>query len=111
MQGQRLSFAFRFRSGSDELDSKATRDMGRLVSHLSRHPNQNVSLLGFTDALGSAQQNAALSKARADNVADLLRASGVSPSQVLGLGGALPVASNNDELGRNKNRRVEVWVK
>jgi phosphate transport system substrate-binding protein len=110
-QGQRLSFALRFRSGSDELDSKATRDMGRLVSHLSRHPNQSVSLLGFTDALGSVQQNAALSKARADNVANLLRASGVRPSQVLGLGGALPVASNNDELGRNKNRRVEVWVK
>ncbi len=80
-QGQRLSFAFRFRSGSDELDSKATRDVGRLVSHLSRHPNQNVSLLGFTDALGSAQQNAALSKARADNVANLLRASGVTPTK------------------------------
>jgi phosphate transport system substrate-binding protein len=44
-------------------------------------------------------------------VARQLRASGVNPAQVLGLGGALPVASNNDELGRNKNRRVEVWVK
>jgi phosphate transport system substrate-binding protein len=110
-QGQRLSFAFRFRSGSDELDSKATRDMGRLVSHLSRHPNQNVSLLGFTDVLGSVQQNVLLSKARAESVARLLRASGVNPAQVMGLGGALPVASNSDDLGRNKNRRVEVWVK
>ncbi|MFM8900210.1 MAG: substrate-binding domain-containing protein [Burkholderiales bacterium] len=110
-QAQRLSFTFRFQSGSGELDSKAARDMGRLVNYLSRHPNQTVSLLGFTDALGSVQQNAALSKARADSVARLLRASGVIPTQVLGLGGALPVASNNDELGRNKNRRVEVWVK
>jgi phosphate transport system substrate-binding protein len=110
-QAQRLSFAFRFRSGSDELDSKAARDMGRLVSYLARHPQQQVFLLGFTDALGSVQQNAALSKARAESVARQLRASGVNPAQVLGLGGALPVASNNDELGRNKNRRVEVWVK
>jgi phosphate transport system substrate-binding protein len=110
-QGQRLSLAFRFRSGSDELDSKAARDLGRLVSHLSRHPTQSVSLLGFTDALGSPQQNVALSKARAESVANLLRASGISPNQVLGLGGALPVASNNDEQGRNKNRRVEVWVR
>lgn len=107
---QRLSFTFRFRSGSDELDSKATRDMARLLSYLARHPEKPVYLLGFTDAVGVPQRNVQLSKSRADSVAHVLNSSGVVPKQVLGLGGSLPVASNDDDLGRNRNRRVEVWV-
>ena len=107
---QRLSFTFRFRSGSDELDSKATRDMARLLSYLARHPGKSVHLLGFADAVGVPQKNVQLSKNRADSVARVLNSSGVLPQQVLGMGGALPVASNDDDLGRNRNRRVEVWV-
>ena len=32
------------------------------------------------------------------------------PARVRGLGGAAPVAANDSEIGRQRNRRVEVWV-
>ncbi len=45
-------------------------------------------------------------------MAEALVASGVSPSRIAagGFGPALPVASNDDEEGRAKNRRVEVII-
>jgi outer membrane protein OmpA-like peptidoglycan-associated protein len=52
-----------------------------------------------------------LSTERADNVADLLSRQGLHPTKVRGYGNAVPVASNENEAGRAKNRRVEVWVR
>ena len=107
---QRASFTFRFRTGAGELDTKGQRDLGRLVAHLARHPDQRVSLVGFADNVGDAGRNLALSRQRAEMVAALLRTQGVVPQRVLGFGADWPVASNDDELGRNRNRRVEVWL-
>ncbi|MCA3158211.1 MAG: phosphate ABC transporter substrate-binding/OmpA family protein [Burkholderiales bacterium] len=109
-QAQRLSFSFRFRTGSNELDSKAVRDFYRLVNYLSKNSGKSVYLLGHTDSQGGASQNLLLSKNRALKVSEQLKLSGISIKQIYAMGSSLPIASNEDEFGRNRNRRVEVWV-
>ncbi|WP_432461031.1 MULTISPECIES: OmpA family protein [unclassified Agarivorans] len=71
-----------------------------------------IDAVGYTDSVGNADYNMALSQRRANNVADALRASGVSASTTIekGKGAAAPVASNATEAGRADNRRVEVRV-
>ena len=106
---KRLSLDFRFRTGREELDSRATRDFDRLLGFLRGRPGR-LRLIGFSDGSGNAAGNVALSLARARTIAAELDARGVHPDQVAGLGGEMPVASNDDEAGRERNRRVEVWL-
>lgn len=108
---QRLSVDFRFLSGRAELDSRALRDLDRLVTFLRQTPNAKLMLLGFSDARGSYAQNLALSHERAKKVADELASRGVFAHTVDSLGQEMPVASNANESGREKNRRVEAWLR
>jgi phosphate transport system substrate-binding protein len=111
---QRLSLNIRFAKGSTTLDNKAQRDEGRLVAYMKRGANakKQLMLFGFSDANEAIPMVAlALSVDRADAVADLLIRSGLRPTRVRGYGAVAPVASNDTEAGRIKNRRVEVWVK
>jgi phosphate transport system substrate-binding protein len=113
IDARRLNLDFRFRTGSSQLDNKAVRDLDRLVEFLSNPANQNQELLlfGFADKTGTTVGNLALSKDRAKAVAEQLRSRGITPTLVTGYGKELPVASNETEPGRERNRRVEVWVR
>jgi phosphate transport system substrate-binding protein len=106
---RRLSLDFRFRTGQDDLDSRATRDVDRLVTFLGNHRSGKVLLFGFSDGVGDAAANVRLSRERADAVSRELAARGVRAGAVEGFGSELPVGSNDDPRGREKNRRVEVW--
>jgi phosphate transport system substrate-binding protein len=110
---ERLSFNFRFQTGSAELDNKANRDLGRLVQLMSgaTYQGRELLLFGFADARGSEGANLALSEQRARAVTQALTSEGISAGVTRGFGEALPVASNDSEEGREKNRRVEVWVR
>lgn len=110
-EAERLSVNFRFESGRDVLDNKAVRDLDRLVHWLVANPSRQVVLLGFTDASGDSSRNTALSLQRARSVERELVTRGIRPADVRGFGQALPVATNATEDGRNRNRRVEVWVR
>jgi phosphate transport system substrate-binding protein len=110
-KAERLSLDFRFRSGSDELDSRADRDIDRLISHLAERAPGRVLLLGFSDAVGNASANERLSTKRAKAVADSLAARGIRAAVVSGFGAVMPVGSNDSDSGRQRNRRVEVWVR
>jgi len=108
---ERLSLNFRFQLGSDQFDNKAQRDLQRLVDHLAQNRRQRVLLLGFTDSSGSAEVNQQLSHRRAVTLETALQVRGIDPAVVRGFGPAIAIASNDSEAGRNKNRRVEVWVR
>ncbi len=111
---ERLSLNFRFHRGSAHLDNKALQDVQRLVEYLSRQENQqrDLILVGFADSNEVIPfHSLGLSIARADGVADVLINNGVAPIKVRGLGAAANVASNETEQGRQKNRRVEVWLR
>jgi len=109
----RLSLDFRFRTGSSDLDNKALTDLDRVVSFLTdlHYSGQNILLFGFADTTGTAQVNDSLSKNRATAVAQQFEQRGVNAAAVIGLGSQLPVASNDTPDGREKNRRVEIWLK
>ena len=110
--GRRLSITYRFRTGSFDLDTRAVRDIDRLVNALQTPGmgGRDVTIVGFSDAQGSASRNVTLSRARADRVAALLRNKGLVPKLVTGLGRVAPVACNGAPDGMEKNRRVEVWL-
>jgi len=109
---QRVTVTFRFATGSSDLDSRAVRDVDRLADALKSpaRANREVSILGFSDAVGSAVQNVRLSEQRAHQIESLLVQKGVTPKLVTGYGKAAPVACNTSPEGLQKNRRVEIWV-
>ena len=108
---KRLSLNFRFRVGSSALDSRGERDLGRLATLVKSQRSPRVELLGFSDSQGSSDTNLQLSKDRVKEIADRLVAYGIVADVVESFGEAMPVASNDTPLGRDRNRRVEVWLK
>ncbi|MDQ7986942.1 substrate-binding domain-containing protein [Pseudomonas sp. G34] len=109
---QRLSVNFRFQEGSASLDNKAQQDLRRVLDYLRQHDKlQNkVVLVGFGDPKAVSARAELLSKLRAMAVRRELVREGVVLREVTGLGDELPVADNEGDSGRLKNRRVEVWV-
>ena len=80
-------------------------------------PTVDISVRGYTDNLplpaGAAHRdNLELSSRRADTVARELISNGVAPERlsIAGFGAAKPVAVNNSEENRAKNRRVEFYM-
>ena len=69
-------------------------------------------IIGHTDNTGNPNYNLGLSKRRAQAVSDYLVATGTPPEKlrVIGLGETDPIASNDTEEGRARNRRVEIIV-
>jgi phosphate transport system substrate-binding protein len=109
---RRLSVTYRFKSGSTELDNRALRDLDRLVDfmHQKRNRYRSLMLIGFTDNVGGSDLNQSLSLERARQVEKALQSRGLAPKKVIGLGETMPVADNSTTAGREKNRRVEVWI-
>ncbi|MFT7409558.1 MAG: phosphate transport system substrate-binding protein [Oleispira sp.] len=108
--GHRLTVNFRFKAGSAQLDNRALRDVERLAQFMTNNTNKKLTLIGFGDQKKSPQRAQLLSKLRAMAVRRALIKLGIYPKNSLGYGGQLPVASNERESGRYKNRRVEVWL-
>jgi outer membrane protein OmpA-like peptidoglycan-associated protein len=71
-----------------------------------------IDVTGHTDSDGSDSHNQQLSERRAASVANYLVGQHLNPQrfQVLGMGEAMPVASNNTAEGRAQNRRVEIKI-
>ena len=94
------------------LDTKAVDDINRVATTMgSQFAGRGIILVGFADNTGNSGANLALSKARADAVAQQMRSRGITPVLVTGFGQELPVADNSTEDGRQKNRRVEAWLR
>lgn len=115
---QRVSSTFRFVSKSTSLDSRTMADIDRLARWLrpllQQDPKLSVALVGFTDASGTPELNLQLSQRRADTIKQMLAAR-LGPALATRVvarahGDQLPVACNSTADGRDRNRRVEVWL-
>ncbi|ACE83949.1 phosphate ABC transporter substrate-binding/OmpA family protein [Cellvibrio japonicus] len=110
LRSQRLSINFRFKDGSDQLDSKSLSDLERLVKYVEVNAPKRLQLFGFSDSEGDKHENLALSLRRAKVVEDHLIKRGIYPLVAKGMGDEAPLASSDTEAGRHINRRVEVWI-
>ena len=86
--------------------------LGRLVRLLVDNPGLHIELHGHTDNVGPPEKNVVLSEQRVSAVMAYLVGHGVEASRItgLGLGGAEPLASNEQEITRRLNRRVEFRI-
>jgi phosphate transport system substrate-binding protein len=110
---QRLSLNLRFTPDESQLDTKASRDLYRLVDALTRPElaKSQIFLVGFSDSSGDEQVDLERSRKFAELVSSELEVRGLSPQGIEAVGSVLPLASNSNPFGRAKNRRVEVWIK
>jgi len=94
------------------LRSETKQNLRNLASTLSEYGETNVLIEGHTDSKGADEYNAKLSRERSSAVADYLKLQGVSGNRLVikGYGEEQPVATNDTDLGRQKNRRVEVAI-
>jgi outer membrane protein OmpA-like peptidoglycan-associated protein len=101
-----------FETGKADLKAGAVLDLDRLVDFLGRYPERTALVEGHTDSVGGDAFNRSLSQSRAEAVRGYLVRRGVPASRVVatGMGESAPVASNNNEAGRQQNRRVEIII-
>jgi len=101
---------FVFASGSANLKQAAVDNFDRVMQFISGYPERDIRIEGHTDSSGSEDLNQKLSQRRADAVKQLLIQNGIAANRIkaIGQGEAHPVASNNTEAGKAKNRRVDI---
>ncbi len=104
-----INFAF----DSSIINDSAKPVLDEAVRQLRTNPDVTVTVIGHTDAKGSEDYNRQLSIRRAESVYRYLVNRGVKPERlnVEGKGESSPVAENDSEDGRARNRRVELNVK
>lgn len=83
--------------------------LDKLASQLEYNSLMKIEIRGHTDNVGNTSKNQTLSEQRAKAVLDYLVAKGIEASRLSfkGFGSSAPIASNDKEEGRKKNRRVE----
>ena len=99
-----------FQTGTAILSPESRRTLEGIYMTLMENPNIRIEIAGHTDIIGSHDYNMALSRKRAHAVVDYLVAKGISVHRLIatGHGHTKPVADNDTEEGREKNRRVEI---
>ena len=87
-------------------------ELNKLYELLQDNPEMEILIEGHTDIVGSDSYNESLSQKRARAVVDYLLQKGVNQTRVYskGYGRRMPIASNDSEDGRSRNRRVEFLI-
>jgi len=83
----------------------------KVVRTLKDYAEMTLMIKGHTDSVGSDEYNLGLSDRRANSVRQYLVNQGIDPSRLSskGYGEAEPIAPNNTDEGRAKNRRIEFY--
>ncbi len=98
-----------FESAVSELDFDAKQTLDKVVDAMNRYQRPVVVIAGHTDSSGASIDNEQLSLDRASSVREYLEISGIDLPRLrsLGFGEGVPIASNETEVGKKQNRRVE----
>jgi len=99
-----------FKQGSADVVSVDDSKVSQVLDYLKSNASAVVTIEGYASSEGDAAFNDRLSQARASNFLKYLVSKGVKAENIKAVGKGIenPVASNEDESGRSKNRRVEV---
>lgn len=95
-----------------EVKQGSSADLTKLAEFLRQNPTRRVLIEGYTDNVGSADYNVALSQRRAAAVRNALVGMGIPADRIVstGYGKDYPVADNSSDTNRALNRRVEVYI-
>jgi len=101
-----------FDFGQFEITAQSGAELDRLVQLLQENPTLKLQIEGHTDNIGNIADNLKLSQNRAQSVVTYLVGKGIVASRLTakGFGASKPIASNETEEGRAKNRRTEAKV-
>lgn len=101
-----------FKTNSSNVADESLPELEKLAEMLMKKMTLEIELGGHTDNVGSESFNQNLSEKRAKGVYDTLIKLGVNANQLkyIGYGFSKPIASNDTEEGRSKNRRLEVKI-
>ncbi len=100
-----------FDTNKADIKPESAQALGEIAKLLQNDPGLKLYVVGHTDATGVLDHNLRLSEERAESVLQsLIRTHGIAAARLrsFGAGPFAPVASNDNEEGRAKNRRVEL---
>jgi flagellar motor protein MotB len=95
-----------------DIKSESLKAIKTLIKAMESNPKMRVEIAGHTDNVGDDKSNMTLSQRRADAVVKYVLDNGIAQNRILakGYGEIMPLASNDEDSGRQKNRRTEVRV-
>jgi outer membrane protein OmpA-like peptidoglycan-associated protein len=101
-----------FETNSAKITSESQPNMNDLIEIMNAYPTLQINVQGHTDNTGDATANKKLSLDRANTVRSTLTSAGVAPNRITtqGFGAEKPIATNDTDEGRRKNRRIDVVV-
>ena len=101
-----------FELNSSTIHKESYDELDNIVKIMNDYPDSRFTVYGYTDITGSKAFNLKLSKERANSVKKYFTQKGIDASRLEanGFGIQNPIAPNNTEVGREKNRRVEISV-
>lgn len=97
---------------SSDLTSTAKSNLDKIAKVFIDNPKTVITIYGYTDSVGKDEYNMKLSRSRANAVRSYLSSKGIGVRRMTaqGMGEADPIASNDTDAGRAKNRRVEFGI-
>lgn len=112
-QGRVALYGLFFATDSAEIKPGGHSTLAEVAELLNNNPKLDLLVVGHTDSRGSFEYNLELSRRRAHAVVDVLvHDFGIDPARLkpFGVSSAAPRASNDNPIGRSRNRRVELVV-
>ncbi|MDQ2974796.1 MAG: OmpA family protein [Acidobacteriota bacterium] len=108
--GRTRVYGINFDSDSDHIKDESKPTLDKIVSMLKAKPDWKLTIEGHTDSTSTPEHNQQLSERRAQAVKKYIQTAGIDALRLtaVGYGATKAVASNDTELGRAQNRRVEL---
>ncbi len=105
-----IALYINFETGKSEIKPESIPIIDQIVEMLKQNADLKISVEGHTDNVGTEKSNQTLSESRAKSVMDALVSKGIDVNRLKykGWGQTKPIADNNTEDGKAKNRRVEI---
>jgi OOP family OmpA-OmpF porin len=100
-----------FELGKYYLLPESYQELNKLAQYLMRHPQMEIRINGHSDNSGLKFKNQKISEQRAREVFEYLIKKGVQNKMYFkGFGSSMPIATNDTDEGKAKNRRVEFEI-
>ena len=110
--GMMISKSIHFKADSMELTEDGKSAVNRVADKLLsiRQDAGKIRLIGFSDSLASPDESKALGLALANVVAAELKKRNVNTGYIFSFGDTMPLDEDSTTYGRERNRRVQVWI-